>query len=376
MHNLMNVKYDNLRKLTINLLIIYLVSTVFERQAGLSFISSVGIYAFLVVGLFYICLKSNITGIGNTQFTVRAILCIFAVVSLIWIPEEIRSRANSYCWRFFTSVVIAFIVGNIVYSQRDVKKILFGFCLAGAFLSLNFYITYGSEIMTLAQKVEAAERMGQEYGNVNEVAQRCMFAFIISIYYGFFNKNCTKKMKYLAIVNTVVCFSVIMFTGSKRALLVIVATIIVMFFKNADSGSTRGRIGVILKGLVAVLLILYLIMNVPMFAGFKERFEVFFQTLGGNITDESGSDLNRIRYITEGFNYFKNNILFGGGICYSLSMFGTYAHNNYIEMLINFGLVGFVIYYYGYVSNFIKMRKLQGSRFDEVKNLFFVLMIA
>ena len=55
-------------------------------------------------------------------------------------------------------------------------------------------------------------------------------------------------------------------------------------------------------------------------------------------------------------------------------MFRTYTHNNYVEMLVNFGLTGFVIYYLGYVLNFIKIIKMKRDVNFSMKVLFFVLM--
>ena len=376
MQNTLGLRYNNLRKFTINLLVVYLMCTVFERRPELNFLSSIGIYAFLGMGMLYICFKNSIVGFANIQIRVRGLLGILVIVSLLTVPESIESVAIGFAWRFLTSIVIAFVISNIIYTEKDVQKVMFGFCAAGAFLSLNFYITYSSEILTLAQKVESFERMGREYGNINEVAQRCMFAFIISSYYAFFNKNIQRKWKYLSIANGALCFSVIMFTGSRRALIVAVVSIVVMILETLKNSNAKNRLSIGLKAIILFAIIMFVVMNVPMFANIKDRIFGFFETFRGNITLGSGGDLNRIRYIIDGFKYFTDNLLLGGGVCYSYYLFGTYTHNNYIEMLVNFGIVGFVIYYAGYLSNLIKIVKLKHFRFDEFKTIFFVLMIS
>ncbi len=375
MLNSMKFEHDNLRKLSLIFLNIYFLSTVYERHIQLNFLSSVGIYAFLAVSMFYIINKRSVVGVSNAQFTTRFLIAIMVEVSLLWVNQEILGRASGFAHRFLTSVVIAFVIGNIVYTPKDLKMIMFGYCLAGAFLSINFYITYGDEIFTLAQKAQAVERMGEDYGNLNEVAQRCVFAFIISLYYGFLDKS-TAKWRIPAILNSVLCFSVIMFTGSKKGLIVAVISVFIMFWYYSREKTLRTRILYILVGILIIALVILIISNIPVFANLKERFIILFETLTGNITEDSLSDLRRLNFIKRGWAYFTDNIFFGGGICYSANLFGTYAHNNYIEMLVNFGLIGFIIYYYGYVVILADLYRVRGKSNINSRILFIVLMCA
>ena len=370
MQNLMKTEHDNLRKLALIFLNIYFLGTVYERHAQLSFLSSVGIYAFLGISMLYIINKKSVVGISNTQFTTRFLICIMAEFSLLWIKEP---SAPAYAHRFLTSVIIAFIIGNIVYTEKDIKMIMFGYCLAGAFLSLNFFMTYGEEIFTLAQKVQEAERLGSEYGNVNNVAQKCVFSFIICCYYSFLDKG-IGKWRIFAVLNAVVCILVILFTGSRKALIVAIVAIAVMFWQYSKTKGAATRIKYILIGALLIFLMIIIVINVPIFSGYKERFIVLFETIIGKAGKHSRSDLNRLRFITDGFKYFSNNIIFGGGICHSYELFGTYAHNNYIEMLINFGITGFIIYYWGYAVNFVNLFRMKSTGNLNIRTLFFVLM--
>lgn len=370
MQNLMKTEHDNLRKLALIFLNIYFLGTVYERHAQLNFLSSVGIYAFLGISMLYIINKKSVVGISNAQFTIRFIVCIMAEFSLLWIKEP---SATAYAHRFLTSVVIAFVIGNLVYTEKDIKIIMFGYCLAGAFLSLNFFMTYGEEIFTLAQKVQEAERLGSEYGNVNNVAQKCVFSFIICCYYSFLDKS-IGKWKIPAVLNAVICFMVILFTGSRKALIVAIVAVAVMFWQYSKTKGVATRIKYILIGTLVIFLMIVIVANVPMFSGYKERFIVLFETITGKVGKQSRSDLNRIRFIKDGVKYFSNNIIFGGGICYSYELFGTYAHNNYIEMLINFGIIGFITYYWGYAVNFVNLFRMKSTDNLNIKTLFLVLM--
>ena len=49
----------------------------------------------------------------------------------------------------------------------------------------------------------------------------------------------------------------------------------------------------------------------------------------------------------------------GNGFYYSQYLLGTYSHNNYIEILLNNGFVGFCVYYFCYVKMFGEARSLK-----------------
>ena len=74
----------------------------------------------------------------------------------------------------------------------------------------------------------------------------------------------------------------------------------------------------------------------------------------------------RINMIKYGFEMFKSNPILGVGIgnyaYYGYHIYGlfaeVYSHNNYIEMLSNIGIVGFISYYFIPVYTCIKLRKL------------------
>ena len=68
---------------------------------------------------------------------------------------------------------------------------------------------------------------------------------------------------------------------------------------------------------------------------------------------------------------FKNKILFGNGIGAFKSIYGTYSHNNYIDLLSGVGIVGFSIYY----SIFIKLLERFKSILYFRKNFIYFIYI-
>ena len=95
-----------------------------------------------------------------------------------------------------------------------------------------------------------------------------------------------------------------------------------------------------------------------------------FDMIGGGRV--SVSDMRRITYIRRGLSQFLKSPFWGNGMNYSEFMFGTYSHNNYVEMLLNFGIIGFCIHYY---SHFISARKALTDKTDRKTNLLFMSVI-
>lgn len=122
-----------------------------------------------------------------------------------------------------------------------------------------------------------------------------------------------------------------------------------------------------------------LMMNIKfLYDNIGHRFEGLFNIFN-DVTETDGSTSIRINMIIKGLNFFTNKPLFGYGldnyqIIYGLET-GTivYSHNNYVEMLVNLGLIGFMLYY----VFFILILKLLKNTENDENNLkyFFIALI-
>ena len=100
---------------------------------------------------------------------------------------------------------------------------------------------------------------------------------------------------------------------------------------------------------VAILAIgIYAVMTMPIFATARFRFELMINTFLGK-GNTSYSDRERIHYIETGMKEFFNSPIWGNGTGHSYVMFGTYSHNNFVELFMNYGIIGFSIYYAPYI---------------------------
>lgn len=101
------------------------------------------------------------------------------------------------------------------------------------------------------------------------------------------------------------------------------------------------------------LLVGWMFIHLPIFSTILERLESYL-SVSGNSSDNLRAEL--IRY---GLELFAENPLLGYGLNnYQLFHWsGLYSHNNYIEVLVSLGIMGFLIYYSIFINSTIALLK-------------------
>ena len=127
--------------------------------------------------------------------------------------------------------------------------------------------------------------------------------------------------------------------------------------------------------IAAVAAVYYLIMNVPAFyAVIGERLEGLFGMLNGDFAHADGSSKIRSQMIQMGMQKWFSSPLWGYGFdsfkYYNRSMIGLfyYSHNNFVELLYDLGIIGFVIYYWFYWKLFYTAWKGKISYTPEIRS--------
>ena len=146
-------------------------------------------------------------------------------------------------------------------------------------------------------------------------------------------------------------------TGSRKSIVfVVVGAILIVCF-----GFRRAKVGkkvLAFIGLVVALALIYvLISTLPIFATINERFALLCEGIFDNNTSYETDQIRKMM-ISRGLESFYQKPLFGHGAGYSNVLFGTYSHNNFVELLMNYGFVGFCLYYSFYVILAIKLLRL------------------
>lgn len=351
-----------------------ILSSTFEFVAGYGYLNTLSLYAFLGIGALNVLYKKNVVFFGNYYFLAILLYFIMLTFSLFYSPFEIQKYVNMYYYRYFTIVVISFIVANLIETSEDLNYLINTFVFAGVVMVISFVSTYGEQMFSLANQVAEAERLGEDFGNLNLVAQRLTFSMIFSMYMFAFK---AKRFKWFYFLVTISCLAVILLTGSRKALLVVAVLAVFMFYQFSKGKSLKFKLWsfVIVAAIIAAVTVV--IINVPMFSSIKIRIDITIRTLLGSANMyETKSDANRMRYISEGIRHWLKNPFIGNGMAYSYYLFGTYSHNNYIELLLNTGVIGGVIYYYPYLRTLLCALKRKSNIEKNFKTLLISVVLA
>lgn len=312
-------------------IMLYIIIAVCFDGTGLSKLplASYGIYLCACVCALYILLSGKLR-LHSIYFYMLLFGAVLSI-STLYSPARAALR-NMYLYRFWTGVILMFLVCNTITTRKDIEKLLYASVIAGVMLALLVYAEYG---FTNISKAE--ERLLDELSDINMLGVYCGFAIIIAAIF----LITKKKFKLLYIAAIVVMTPFLMFTGSRKAVLLVVVGLLTFMFYYSKDGKILKRLFAIAAVLAVVVI---LIETVPAFAIIREHFEDLVNLLTGEGELDKG-DINRMKYIERGWGYFLEKPIAGYGFLGSYYFFGTYTHCNYIELLMNNGIFGFVVYY-------------------------------
>lgn len=296
----------------------------------------------------------DLVGLNNIP---KAVLLMFMVSScLLLLRKGMRIPVSFFLllvtnlvWWFFSTFWTPGYTGQI---STLAQNILLGFCVyiffnyykdfdllyramffAGIILALYSISVYG--IGGFISALQAEERMGYGITNANTYGRVFAYSIVAGLYFALY------KNKWWYGLGCILLLLFALSSGSKKSILIIIiGATVLMFFRYGLKYALR-----FLFGMVAAGAILYFVMQLPIFETAFNRFSLF---LSG---EQDYSDRVRSSMISVGWDLFCEKPIIGWGLnAYSVvSSFNVYSHNNYIEMLVNFGFVGFVLFYSIYV---------------------------
>ena len=273
------------------------------------------------------------------------------LLSLVW------SLSVSSGMDIIKSLVVFFVVLFLIHCSAklgfDVNKILKLYFLATLINSV--YVLFAIDIEQLGEVQLGTGLLGGWNGN------SIGFMTAQGVLIGYYLSNMTKRKleKLLYIISCFLLSVLTIYTGSRTAFLVLVVELILYFCLCKPSKIIRNAFISILILICAV----YLVMNVDSFYEvLGTRLEGLFALLGGTGKVDSSASIRDI-FIKNGQKWFSERPIFGFGINnYQILNHGatgrlTYAHNNFIELAVDLGIVGLIWYYSAYVYLMWKLFK-------------------
>lgn len=282
---------------------------------------------------------------------------LYIPIGIVWLAINygiftfnglLRLKSGTYNWdmMLYTCVqncALYFGFSKILTTEnwfKSLKNVIFSTTI------ISLLVLIGGEIQNFGVN---GLRIGDSLsGNVNVAGAN--FG-ILSLFIVFFC-NREKKLGNWFVFGIV--SAVMLLTGSKMTIIVLMIDLIYFI------ATSKNKINTIFLVLIAMLLLLFIVFRVPYFynvIGYR-IIDMIYQLFGVGPGHYSNSTNVRKIMIKEGLVFFTNHPLLGGGEKYFGSLTSTiysYSHCNYTEILSNFGLVGFWVYYMPIFINIVFM---------------------
>lgn len=215
-------------------------------------------------------------------------------------------------------------------------------------------------------------RLGTAFGDQNEVAMFMALGACFTVYFFMFRSGAIRKILLgILFLTFVYCgFS----TGSKLFILTLAGCVTFLIFAYFNK---RWWLSILV--LCAIAIVGVVVLALPAFASYRDRilgFLKFFLPGANGLTDFSTYE--RYEMFIGALHMFSTKPIFGFGTLgfAQFSSFGRGCHNTYGQMLCNYGLIGFLLFFFPFALSFYLYGKAQKNgreKLSVMMVLFFVL---
>lgn len=291
----------------------------------------------------------------SKYLSMLALFSIFSLLSIIW-TDSIDAYADA-APSIVKCLFITLWIFSFANSEGSILQMVNCYLIGVSYMCLRIilYLPFAGGFRYGLGDTITRPATGMQF---NMAAQIAAFAFIIA----FFLYLRQRRKIYLAMVP--LSITVIFVTGSRKAMLMPIVGILLIYFLQIDMKINRKKllkfIGVSI--LIAAATVVVIRSNKELNA---RMLALYNSMILGD--DFDGSYVLRQLMIKKAKHLFMSKPLVGWGLndfaynaygnSWSIHLAGRYAHNNYWELLSCIGIVGFILYYSRYLLVFKKYFK-------------------
>lgn len=354
------------------MILFYVFAIAFSASSGAVLVKMARVFLVLVA-VMYAVINKKVTIRGEVYIVWFMSFWTICALSCFWAVNYTYARNMIFTLIY---ILITNLIINIMIKKReDYLFSIMKIAIVGAIL--HALMIYGNHGIT----AYLFTRGNGDLENANTLAFVCSFGMIFS-----FIIIKIKKNRMIFLYSILMCLNAFfaILTASKKVYIYIGVFFAVYFIVKS-----RTPIKMIRNFLICVfsaLVLAFILIKVEvLYELVGNRIITMLSGLMGGETD--GSTSFRLSLIQWGIEWFKAKPLFGNGIdCYKYLLgsnysnlwtgsAGVYAHNNYIELLVDIGLIGTCIYYYLYMIIVIKSIRRMKDR-DELARSSLAIIIS
>lgn len=283
------------------------------------------------------------------------IVLFYMFISAFWgiNPKDTIQAVKNLLIVSLITAITSLMIEDITDIQKIIKSMI---C---AFLAETIYVLSKIGFSDLGIKRIGAEYPQLSQWNANAIGTFTAIGCVLSILCVFQKKH--KRKNFISEIFLAVFFlSITLFTGSRKALIIIIGTLL-LFVIIYNGNHKRWRnisVAVLMLFSVACLIMV----NDDLYQLIGARMIRMFQELAGHRTTENSMSLRK-EMIFSGLKWFAERPVLGYGLDGFAELYGestgwkVYSHCNFIEILVGGGIIGFLLYYFMYLYIIEKLRK-------------------
>ena len=313
------------------------------------FPSEIGTYSlflFLGYSIFFIAHK-KILKITLIEKWTLLFMC-FSLISMFYSPE--KSILNGTYYFLIVNVILVLLLSQYDFTMKTIEKISWTYALSSATLIIMLIAT-GNIVDS-----SAIGHLGYElFGNANILATMLMISMLYTMWLLVYANNSLSRKCILFIVLVLGYYGMFL-TGGRKYIVIPVVFLYILFLFKQDRAGRQHFIKYTFIIVAVAVSIYFLIMKIPMFYDIiGVRMEGLLAFVTGDVSSADSSSIIRGRMIQIGLDKWMQSPIWGYGFdsfkYYNQIVTGRfyYSHNNFVELLYNECIIGFVLYYWYYI---------------------------
>lgn len=317
-------------------------------------INSLFLLAFVGLAFCYRILKRNYV---DKHF------CIWYLVLFFYSLCSALLMSNNVFHTLYQMLVVLVLTScfSVVISDRKTLQLTIIAYVISAVLMGILIMYYNPMYLIVNVSDLGGMRLGQEEtGNANIFTALMMFSGVFASWLVLFNKNVILRL--LSAFSLVLILYLMALSGGRKTIVAVVACTMFFVWKKGGN-SVRKKVLSLIIICIVLYSIIYMMMNITwLYDAVGYRFDGFISYVGGTGESNVTSDDLRKRMIEMGIQGWTENPIWGHGLdsfkFFNKDMTGHmfYSHNNYVEMLYDFGIIGFLFYYVFIYKLYIRLK--------------------
>lgn len=296
------------------------------------------------------------------EYKLIIIFVLWSFFSLVWTVSMDHSTERLQTVFLLGLLFISASTINFTDRLARFDYTLLSFILGTLFIIYLLRDVIGSA--SLISMISDSERLKEDVANLNAVGKASAIGFLFCVY-----QIVSRKNRFYFVL-LVLFLGIVFLTKSKSALLSTIIAGGFLFYKTFSGKVNKTKTFIVIAIIVGV--IYYVISKGLLGDAFVRLINMFnFFTSGDESMDMSTA--TRADFAFKGLKTFSESPILGYGIGSSYKLLnGTYYHNNYVQLLVETGIVGFVLYYGFLITILIRLFKNKG---DDISYLLISFLI-